>query len=264
VKTRSTFVFRVMNRQRIIRAATPLVAAGLTFAATGCLPYPLQSPRVEPGVTLGGGMGIRPFAPDSAWPNGSRGTFFLPEVTFSPSVGFARADGTGPAFRAGGTFGLPGPFEGDVYGQLPPVGPFIAGVGALFVPLPTAENGRLSAASPYAMIGWQPQDETMFYGSIATLSIHRPTSPESTVTVRVIVIGFQHRQARDPGKGSMSRRAFVALFRGNRRVESVNNILDGGSTQVHSLFVAGFSFDVARPWSWFSGPSRPRVPWPPR
>jgi hypothetical protein len=238
MKTRSTFV-----------------AAGLAFAATGCLPYPLQSPRVEPGVSLGEGVGFRVMARDTVGNPGSRpGAFLLPEFTISPSVGFGHTDGSGPAFRVGGVIGIPGPVDGDVYLQLPRVGHLITGVGALSAPLSTSDSIRFSSASPYATIGWERQDGTMLYGSFGVLPIHRETRPESTVTTRVIVIGFQRRRSGAEGQ-SASSRAFLALFHGNRNVERVS-VFSNEQTPLRSLLVAGFSFDVARPWSWFSGPNR--------
>jgi hypothetical protein len=199
-------------------------------------------------------MGLRGFLLDTTGRSGSRpGAALLPEFPLSPSVGFARADGTAPAFRAGGTIGIPGPWEGDVYAQLPRVGPLITGVGALTTPLPTSDSTRFSTASPYAMIGWEKNDETMLYGSVGILPIHRKTRPESTVTAGVIVIGFQRRQVGHEGQ-SASRRAFLALFYGNQNLERVSAF--GAPVSLRTLFVAGLSLDVARPWSWFSEPNR--------
>ncbi len=247
-------LFPSFNPARPVSEATRRMAAVLALAATACLPYPVGSPRVEPGVTFGGGMGLHGFLLDTTGRSGSRPrAALLPELTFSPSLGFARADGSGPAFRAGGTIGFPGPWEGDVYAQFPRVGPLITGVGALSTPLSTSDSTRFSSASPYAMIGWERQDGTMLYGSFGVLPIHRQTRPESIVTTRVIVIGFQRRQVGNEGQ-SASRRAFLALFYGNRNVERVS--VFGAPASLRTLFVVGLSFDVARPWSWFSEPNR--------
>jgi hypothetical protein len=233
-----------------------MVAAVIAVGVTGCLPYPIETPRVEPGVTLGIGAGGRVLVADSVKgtaPGG--GLSVYPEFTFSSSVGFAHADGTGPAFRIGGTLGLPGPIEGDAFVQFPRVGPIIAGVGGL-LPAFGSSQDRLTGAIPYGTVGWEMSGGSMLYGSLAALSIHHLTSPESTLTAEAIVVGYQHTEIRDSTKGSDSWRAFVAIFHGNRGFES-NDGLVGPTGAFHSLVVAGVVVDIARPFSVFN---RPRVP----
>jgi hypothetical protein len=243
--------------------ATHALATVLSVAATGCLPYPLQSPRVEPGATLGLVTGLRVFARDTTLADGTRlGPVPFPELVLSPSLGFAHADGTGPAFRVGGTIGF-GPWEGDAYFQLPRIGPLVAGAGALEPLVRTTDGGRIHGASPYAMIGWQVQNETMLYGSLSGLSIHHPTSPrpaapDTAVSVRVIMIGLQHTRVRAAGEGSTSWRAFLALFHGNKDVESGPTFFE--PSPLRSLFVAGVSFDATRLFGQPGVPRRRRPP----
>ena len=240
------------------------------FMAAGCMPYPIQSPRVEPGVTLGVVAGVRALVRDSSFNGDSpRKTLFWPEAALSPSIGFARDDGKGPALRATGTIGLPGPWGADVYAQLPPVGSLIGGAGTLLNSIATANEWRLSKLSPYAMLGWQWANGTTLYASAAMLSAHGPVlQPDSTsssgftrvtghVTSQVMSIALQQRFAEPFGMGSTTRRVFVAVYRGNRGIESIGGF-DGGSVPLRSTVVAGYSFDGTRPWSWFSQSDSPR------
>src|SRR5438093_13491925 len=111
-----------------MRRPSRVFAALAAVATTGCLPYPIHSPRVEQGLALGGVVGFRAFLLDTVngltsqpRPSQPRPSL-VPEVGLTASAGLARASGTGPAFRISGAFGFPNIMAADVYAQLPHLG----------------------------------------------------------------------------------------------------------------------------------------------
>jgi hypothetical protein len=241
------------------------VAAVGAIALTGCLPYPVQSPRVEPGISLSAVLGVRVLDsdPDSLTETQSRGgTSLFPEAAFGASVGVGRSDGKGGALRVGGVMGFPGPWGADAYAQLPRVGPIVGGAGALVAPELASNNRKLSVALPYVALGWQLSDESMLYGSMTIIHSHQthsqyqPNAPDTTRSGQAIVIGFQNRRALELRDGSASRRIFLAVFRGDRDVGSTRGPF--GGPQISSLAMIGASFDATWPWKWFNEPTSPR------
>jgi hypothetical protein len=243
------------------RAMPHLSIGGLGLVVASCLPFPAQGPRVEQGLSVGGGLALRDIerlAPDEKGPPTDR--WILPEATATASAGFAREDGTGPAARIGATIGFPGPWSGDAYVKLPNAGPLVGGIGALFGSLGSSSSPtwRASSAFPYGTLGWQRGDGKTIYGSVTLLSSHRRDAPDSSVRGEAIVVGLQDRRALEFGNGSLTRRAFIALFHGNRRMESAPAF--DGSVPQRSVVVIGISADIAKPWRRFNQPVRRPYP----
>jgi hypothetical protein len=234
----------------VVSVKAQLLIGVVAASLSGCLPYPVHSPRVDPGLSVGGVVGMRAVRRgDAGASRSAMSPSVEPEVALAVSAGVGRSDGTSPALRIGGTFGFPGPMEGDAYAQLPRVGPIIGGAGVLFGVTGSSTDRRYASALPYGSLGWQLDTASMLYGSVTFIQSHRKTAPDSTISAQAIVLGYERRRSLPYGRGSGSTRVFVAAFRANHDLESTPVLFGSGPTPMQSLFVVGVSFDAVLPWN---------------
>jgi hypothetical protein len=192
------------------------LAVTLTLlCAIGCLPVPMQSPRVEPGRSEGFTVFARAILDerDSLTASGritnTGPTQVYPDVGAFASWGFARADGRGPAGRVTGFVSAATGMTGDVYLQAPRVGGFSGGVGAMLV------RHSPIAGSPYLAAGWRtPSGKEL---SIAHAIVRSKFEERSVNRATVTTLAWAYPFAPVDSTGRARRVRFLAaLFRDNR------------------------------------------------